>query len=313
MRRSRRFSLYRRMASSSPGITRFTISETLASSSSRSSVCEVTVDTSSRKSKSSDRSRNRTALRAAFICPAASTIFTLALAPTRLAPAATMARKSSKRANASRGLHAHRRTDGVAHQHDILHGGAGGAESGGSLHEIGAGRLRQPASCNLLCDRLSRAVSRITFTIAPASWHTRVDGLDIQLYRVEIARAQSADVDHHVDLARAGAQGRGRFGHLGFRGRRAQRKTRDRADFHRRSRQFAGRQRHPIRIDAHRGEAVLPRFAAQLDDILARGFRTQHGVVDQRGDGPSNRLVFACSAFRGRRRAALAILLLDAP
>src|ERR1035441_3384457 len=63
MRSSRRFSLYRRMASSSPGITRLTISETLASSSSRSSVWEVTVDTSSRKSSSSDRSRNRTALR----------------------------------------------------------------------------------------------------------------------------------------------------------------------------------------------------------------------------------------------------------
>src|ERR1039457_7325321 len=51
------------MANSSPGITRLTISETLASSSSRSSVWEVTVDTSSRKSSSSDRSRKRTALR----------------------------------------------------------------------------------------------------------------------------------------------------------------------------------------------------------------------------------------------------------
>src|SRR6185436_1950650 len=49
------------MANSSQSMTFLTISATLASSLSRSSVSEVTADTSSRKSSSSERSRKRTA------------------------------------------------------------------------------------------------------------------------------------------------------------------------------------------------------------------------------------------------------------
>ena len=92
---------------------------------------------------------------------------------------------------------------------------------------------------------------------------------------------------------------------------RAQRKPRHRADFHCRPRQFARRQRYPIWIDAHRGKAILPRFAAQLDDIRARRFRPQHGVIDQRCDR-----TFPARGRRSRRGrrwcAFLSILLLDA-
>src|ERR1017187_7281675 len=166
------------MANSSPGITRLTISETLASSSSRSSVWEVTVDTSSRKSSSSDRSRKRTALRVVSMfyywgaasqpaaasqaarCPGvppASVSF-----PSRLynlhagAGAHAIGARGHhgaeivQRANSARGLHAHARPHGVPHQHDVLHGGARRSETRGSLHEIGAGRLRQAASRGLL-------------------------------------------------------------------------------------------------------------------------------------------------------------------
>ena len=79
-------------------------------------------DTSSRKSSSSARSWKRTlalpvgaaifvlllSLRAAS---AASTIFTLALAPMRVAPAAIIFRTSSKRANSARSLYTHVRSD----------------------------------------------------------------------------------------------------------------------------------------------------------------------------------------------------------
>src|SRR5437016_14122300 len=49
------------MANSSQSMTFLTMSATLASSLSRSSVSEVTAETSSRKSSSSERSRKRTA------------------------------------------------------------------------------------------------------------------------------------------------------------------------------------------------------------------------------------------------------------
>ena len=95
------------MANRSYGSTFCTISATLASSWSRSSVCVVAADTSSRKSSSSLRSRNRTvALRVACMdfsvltrtcdqAAVASTIFTLALAPIRVAPAAVIVFTSS--------------------------------------------------------------------------------------------------------------------------------------------------------------------------------------------------------------------------
>ncbi len=50
----------------------------------------------------------------------ASTIFTLALAPIRVAPAAVMARKIFQRAHAARSFDAHFRPDHAAHQSDIV-------------------------------------------------------------------------------------------------------------------------------------------------------------------------------------------------
>ena len=42
--------------------------------------------------------------------------------------------------------------------------------------------------------------------------------------------------------------------------------------------------RHPVRIDAHRGEAELRRLAAQTLDVVARGVGLEQGVVDELGD-----------------------------
>src|ERR1022692_4494147 len=327
MRSSRRFSLYRRMANSSPGTPRLTISETLASSSSRSSVWEVTVDTSSRKSSSSDRSRKRTALRVVSMLGSRSAWLwgrtpvlrptstsacswtdmadsygqiagpggpaqTWRAAPRLLSPLALVSfprrlynlhagagahaigarghhgAEIVQRANSARGLHPHARPHGVPHQHDVLHGSARRSETGGSLHEIGAGRLRQAASRGLLRVIQQRRLQDHLDDRARIVAHAR-HRLDIQLHRVEITRPQSPHVDHHVDLTRPRAQRRRGLGYLGFRGSRAQRKPHHRANLRRRTRQFAGGQWHPVWIDAHRGEAVLPRLAAQLDDVRA--------------------------------------------
>ena len=69
----------------------------------------------------------------------------------------------------------------------------------------------------------------------------RVDHLghrpDIRLHGVVIAGAERADVDHHVDLLRAVAQGGLGFGDLGLGAGRAERKA-PTADLHRRAGQF---------------------------------------------------------------------------
>ena len=43
-------------------------------------------------------------------------------------------------------------------------------------------------------------------------------------------------------------------------------------------------QRHPVRVHANAGKAVLARFAAHLDHFGARGIGLQNGMVDERGD-----------------------------
>ena len=105
------------------------------------------------------------------------------------------------------------------------------------------------------------------------------------LHRVMIAAAQRADVLHHVDLLRADAQSGFGFGHFGFGGGGAQRKSDHGADLDGRSGQLGGDQRHPVRIDADAGETVLARFAAHLEDVVARGVGPEQRVVDQPGDG----------------------------
>ena len=58
------------------------------------------------------------------------------------------------------------------------------------------------------------AVSRITFTIAPAAMRHVHHRRDVSLHRVMIAAAQRANVLHHIDLLRAHSQALLRFPRL---------------------------------------------------------------------------------------------------
>jgi hypothetical protein len=62
--------------------------------------------------------------------------------------------------------------------------------------------FRERAGHGLLLSS-SSAVSRITLTMAPASCATFTTLPDIVLHGIVVARAQRADVDHHVDFLRA--------------------------------------------------------------------------------------------------------------
>src|SRR5580658_6008 len=168
MRRSFLFSLNRRMANKSYGMTRRTMAATLASSSSSSRVSDVRVATSSRKSSRSLRSRNRTA--GLTRDTAMSAFFHVGRVPHGFGPirggfphdphAGAGADSGGsrgyhgfqifERADAAGSFHAHGLSHGAAHQGDIGNSCAGLAESRRSLHEIPACVLRQPARENLL-------------------------------------------------------------------------------------------------------------------------------------------------------------------
>ena len=108
--------------------------------------------------------------------------------------------------------------------------------------------------------------------MAPGACAAFDHGGDVGFHCVVIAAAQRADVYHHVDFLRARAQGGFGFGDLRFGGRRAQRKADHGADLDRRSGQLGRNQRHPVGIDADAGETILARLAADLEDVIARGF-----------------------------------------
>src|ERR1017187_6319870 len=133
MRKSRRRSLYRRMAKRSYGSTFCTISATLANNWSRSRVSVMAAETSSRKSSSSLRSWKRTvALRVP--CMAFSMVRRSGgggldnLDAGAGADAGGAGRGHGldilQRADAAGGLHAEVGADGSAHESDVVHGGA---------------------------------------------------------------------------------------------------------------------------------------------------------------------------------------------
>ncbi len=173
-----------------------------------------------------------------------------------------------ERAYAARCLHAHQRADGGAHQRDIVRRGARGAESGGRLDVIGAGLFRKHAGQRLFRIRQQRGFDDHLHDGAALMRNPHY-AFDIRAHRIAIARFQCADVDHHIDLARALTHGRPCLGGLGFGTRSAQRETGHGANLHRRTGKFRPHQRNPISVDAHAREAILPRLAAHLHDIGA--------------------------------------------
>jgi len=134
----------------------------------------------------------------------ASTIFTLALAPMRVAPR-RHGLEIRQGANAAGGLDAHLGPHHAAHERHIVRGGARWAETSRSLDEIRTRQFRERAGDGFLVIVEQRRLQDYLH-----------DGLgfvrhfhhlpDIRLDGFVVARAQRADVDHHVDFLGAVAQ-----------------------------------------------------------------------------------------------------------
>jgi hypothetical protein len=75
---------------------------------------------------------------------------TEALAPSRVAPLATISRAVSQRADAAAGLHAHPLAHHAAHEGHVLRAGAALGEARGGLHEVGPCVLAEDAGDHLL-------------------------------------------------------------------------------------------------------------------------------------------------------------------
>src|SRR5580658_4824489 len=141
MRRSFLFSLNKRMAKRSYGMTRRTTSATLASSSSSSRVSDVRVATSRRKSSRSPRSRNRTAgltrdtaMSAWLHLHSFPDNFDARAGADSRCPGSHHGFQIGQRFDASRSFHAHGFSHRPAHQDDVSHGRARLAEASRGLH-----------------------------------------------------------------------------------------------------------------------------------------------------------------------------------
>ena len=199
----------------------------------------------------------------------ASTILTLALAPTRLAPAATMVCKSSRVR--------------TPHQRHIRGNGAARAKARGGLDEIGTGFFREQRPGDFLFVVEQRILEN-HFDDRSAGMRRLDHRFDIGAHCVVIAAAQLANIQYHVDLLGSVANGRGGFGNLDLRGACAQREPDHRAHLHGRPCQLARDQTNPIWIHANAREAVIARLSAHLANVGRGGFRFQQSVIDQHGD-----------------------------
>ncbi len=128
------------------------------------------------------------------------------------------------------------------------------------------------------------AASMMTLLRAPASRHGAATASMSRSDQPQIARLERADVDHHVDLARAVEDRSPRLVVLGVRRRGAQRKTHHRADLDRRLAQQPRAFGHPGRVHADAGKPVLGRLPAECLDVRPRRVGLEQRVVDHRRD-----------------------------
>src|ERR1035437_311287 len=265
------------------------ISATLASRWSRSSVCVVAAETSSRKSSNSDLSRNRTeALRVDCMARLSGgggldDLHAGAGADAR-GPRGCHGLQIRQRANPAGSLDAHLRPHHAAPQRPIVRGGARRAETGRSLDEIRTRQFRERAGDGFLVIVQQRRLQ--DYLHNGLGFVRRSNHLpNIRLDGFVVTGAQLANIDHHVDFLCAVAQRDGGFRHLGFGRGGTQRETHHGANPDRRPRQLGAHQRHPVGVHAHAGEIVLARLAADLDQVGAGGFGLEYGVVDKGCDG----------------------------
>lgn len=182
------------------------------------------------------------------------------------------------------------RFDEPAHQRHVFDRRAAGAESGGGFDEVNARLHAEFAGPDFLVVREQARLEddlaeRVRF---PNGLH---HALEIGEHDGIVAGLERADVDYHVDLARAVAQCKPGLVHLRLGQIRAEGKPDDRADFDvgacpasSGAGQRGGSAAHVAGVHANRPEPELARFAAETGDVAGGGFGLEQSVVNQRGD-----------------------------
>src|SRR5512140_3179524 len=176
-------------------------------------------------------------------------------------------------------LDAHPRPDGLAHEGDVEDGRTSLRVAGRRLDEVRLRLLREAAGDDLLGvgeearldDHLVRGAGLVTGV---------GDGGDVGTDRVEHPALERPDVDDHVDLAGAVADGAPRLEGLDLARRGTEREADHRGDGDVRAAQVVGRPADPGRVDADGREAMLLRLGAQLVDLGRRRVGPKERVVD---------------------------------
>ena len=166
------------------------------------------------------------------------------------------------------------------HEADVLESRAGGAEARAGLDEVSPGLGGETAGAN---DLVVAQVAGLEDDLEGQAGAGRLDLLDVLADRVVVAREERADVDDHVDLLRAELDGVGGLEDLGRGGARTEREAHHGADLHVGAVELAelvDAEADPVRVDAHRGEAVFDSLFAEADDVGAGGGGLEGRVVD---------------------------------
>src|SRR5450759_583070 len=177
-------------------------------------------------------------------------------------------------------LDAHLRPDRLPHQGDVEDGRPSLRVTGGGLDEVGLRLLRQAAGDDLLGVREEARLDD-HLVRGPGLVAGIRDAGDVRANRVEHPALERSDVDDHVDLAGAVADGAPCLEGLDLARRGTEREADHRGDGNVRAAQVVGRPADPRRVDAHGREAMLLRLGAQLVDLGRRGVRPEQRVVDE--------------------------------
>jgi hypothetical protein len=106
------------------------------------------------------------------------------------------------------------------------------------------------------------------------------DGADVHLDEGVVVVLHGADVEHHVDLAGAAADGLARLEGLGVGGHGAEREAHHGADRHAAALEELRHHAHVGRVHADAGEPVLAGFLGELEELLAGGLGLEQRMVD---------------------------------
>ena len=150
---------------------------------------------------------------------------------------------------------------------------------------------RESSEARSFSSKVSRQVSRMTLTMAPAAWASSTTASDLVLDGVVVLLGgglEQADVEHHVEVVGAELEDAGGLVALAGGERRAEGKSDDDADRDAGSGEGFDGAGDPRGVDHGAGEAVLGGLVAETDDLGAGGLGLEQGVVEdggQRGGG----------------------------